>query len=250
MLTRHRRIAEVACAVMREDGDDIDRWYPYLARAAVQAFVRHVFAVPDIKDWTFGLASHFTKKGERWWSVARNVAKAVYEAQPENAQSLTAFASVLRRTRRAADAMTVLKASGERFRHRRDVLYEWGTVAGAVGDQGLSAWLDGRALADSGEPLEPIQCKLSLAGLGEAFRELFAASYEKAFAAGQAACGQLGLRLGELDTTGRAYFEKHAADGHRNGIAKLSPAQAVDAIRQAVILGAYEVEQDNDPVFF
>ena len=143
----------------------------------------------------------------------------------------------------------VLKATGERFRGRRDVLYEWGTVAGEVGDYGLNAWLCGRTLADGG-PLSPKDSKVGLAGLGVAFRELFAASQEKAFAAGQAACGQLGLRLEEPDATSRGYFEKHTADGRRNGIDAFSPQQAVDAIGRAVILGAYEVEPDNDPVFF
>ena len=145
--------------------------------------------------------------------------------------------------------MAVLKATGERFRSRRDVLHEWGTVAGAVGDHALSAWLEGRTLADGG-PLEPRQCKLSIAGLGVAFRELFTASQEKAFVAGQAACGQLGLRLDELDATARSYFEKYAAEGRRNGIAELSPEQALDAIRKAVILAANEVEPHNDPIFF
>lgn len=249
VLTRHRRIADAACAVMREDGENIDRWYAFLARAALRHF-HDKRPTPDIANWTFGLARHFVEAGQRWWPIAGSIANAVWEADSDNVQSLTALASVLRRTGRAADAMAVLKATGERFRNRRDVLYEWGTVAGAVGDQGLSAWLDGRSLADGGEPIDPVQCKISLAGLGVAFRELFAASQMELFAAGQAACGQLGLRLEELDATARGYFEKHVADGSRNGIAELTSEQAVNAIRKAVILGADDVELDNDPVFF
>lgn len=151
VLTRHRRIAEVACAVMREDGQDVDRWYPLLAGVATKARVRHAFFVTDLEDWTFGLANHFEKKGERWWSIARDVAKAVQEAEPESSQKLTAFASVLRRTGRAYEAMSLLKARGERFHDRRDVLCEWGAVAGKAGDYGLDAWLSGRSLADSRE---------------------------------------------------------------------------------------------------
>jgi hypothetical protein len=146
--------------------------------------------------------------------------------------------------------MAMLKATGERFRDRRDVLHEWGTVAGTTGDHGLNAWLSGRTLADGGEPIDPVRCKLSLAGLGVAFRELSATLQEKAFAAGQAACGQLGLRLEGLDATARRHFASHAADGRHNGIAELSPEKAVDAIRKAVILGANEVSPHNDPVFF
>ncbi len=249
VLTRHRRIAEAACAVMQEDDDDIHRWFAFLARAAQRrvSVLRNV--TPEQANWSFGLAEHFIGKGEGWWFVARNVAKAVYEAEPTRPQGLTTYLAILRRTGRAADAMAGFKATGERYRKDRAALYEWGTVAGAVGDQGLSAWLDGRTLAD-GEPLDPRRCKLSLAGLGVAFRELFMASQDSAFAAGHSACGQLGLRLEEVDETTRGYFEKYVVDGRRNGIAELSPEQAVDAIRKAVILGANEVDPENDPVFF
>jgi hypothetical protein len=250
VLSRHRRIAEAACVVMGEDEDDVSRWYPFLARSALRAFARNAFFVSNLQDWTFALARHFVARGDRWWSIARNVAKAVFEADSENVQSLTALASVFRRTEHAAEAMTILRANGERFRNDRSTLYEWGTVAGAVGDYGLNAWLAGRAMADGGQPMDPARFKLPLAGLGVAFRELFATSQEKAFTAGQAACGQLGLRLEELDATTRGYFERYATEGRRNGIADLSPEQAVDAIRKAVILGANEVEPDNDPVFF
>jgi metallophosphoesterase superfamily enzyme len=248
VLTRHRRIAEAACAVMREDGEDIGRWYSFLARGAMRAYATKAFFVTDLQNWNYDLARHFLEIDERTWSVAANVAKAVFEANPEP-QNLNAFVSMLRRIGRAAEAMAALKATGERFRNRRDVLYEWGTVAGAAGDPGLAAWLQGRTLADGG-PLSPKDSKVGLAGLGVAFRELFEASQEKAYAAGQSACGQLGLRLEELDATTRGYFEKHSAGGRRNGVAALAPQQAVDAIRKAVILAAYEVEPANDPIFF
>jgi hypothetical protein len=250
VLTRHRRIAEAACDIMREDGEDINSLYPFLARAARLDFRRNFTADPNIGEWTFRLAEDFLQKDEGWCVIAREIAKAVYDAEPSNIQSFTALSSVLRRSGRAAEAMVVLRATGERFRNRRDVLYEWSTVAGAAGDHGLDAWLCGRTLADGGEPIDPVRCKLSLAGLGVAFRNLFATSQERAVAAGQAACGQLGLRLQDLDATTRRYFEDHTAGGRRNGVAELSPDQAVDAIRKAVIIAANEVEPDNEPVFF
>lgn len=249
VLTRHRRIAEAACVVMREDEEEVDRWFPSLARAAQRAFIANAFFVSNLQDWNTELANHFVNKGERWWPVGRLIAKATFEAAPNDAFLLTAYSSVLRRTGKATEAMAVLKATGERFRNDRGVLYEWSTVAGAAGDYGLDAWLCGRALADGG-PLSPKSSKVGLAGLGAAFRELFAVSQKKSFAAAQAACGQLGLRLEELDATARSYFERYAADGRRNGIANLSTEQAIDAIRKAVILGANDVEPDNDPVFF
>jgi hypothetical protein len=249
ILSRHRRIAEAACVVLRDDGENVDRWYPFLARAALREFKSHRESRPDIESWNTGLAEHFVAQGERRWAVARAVAKAAYEGDPSDAFLLTAYTSVIRRTGRAADAMAVLKAAGERYRSHRGVLCEWSSVAGAVGDYGLDAWLCGRTLADGGQ-LEPKTSQVALAGLGVAFRELFATSRVKSFAVGQAACGQLGLLLQELDATTRGYLEKHAAEGRRNGIADHSPSQAVDAIRKAVILGADEVRPENDSVFF
>ena len=250
VLTRHRRIAEAACAVMREDGDNIDRWYPFLASAARRRHPATGQVTPNVGQWSLELPEHFVEKGESWWSVARATARALYEATPNEAQRVTVYCSVLRRTGRAADAMAVLKTISERFRDRREVLYEWGIAAGAVGDYGLDAWLGGRTLADGRNPVDSIRCKLSLAGLGFAFLKLFANSQNKAFAAAQAACGHLGLRLEELDATTRGYFKTHAADGRRNGIADLVPEQAVDAIRKAVIAAADYAEPDNDPIFF
>jgi hypothetical protein len=249
VLTRHRRIAEAACKVLREDRQDVDGWYAFLARAARRDFRVNHTADPNISDWTFGLAEHFVEKGEGFWTLARNVAQAVYEAETSNVHCLTAYARVLRRTGQAGQAMNVLKAAGPRFRNRSDVPYEWGTVAGAVGDHGLNAWLAGRSLADGGT-LDGRQCKLALAGLGVAFRELFAATGNGTFAAAQAACGQLGLRLPEVDARTRGYFERYVAEGRRHGAGELSPERAVAVLREAVVLGAAEVEPENDPAFF
>jgi hypothetical protein len=166
VLTRHRRIAEAACAVMREDDYEIGQWYPFLARAALRDFKANFTRDPNIADWNFHLAEHFVARGERWSTIAQRIANAVYEAEPTNVQSLTALASVLRRTGRATEAMVMLKATGERFRNRRDVLYEWSTVAGALGDHGLNAWLGGRSIADGNLSDLQRSAKHSLTGLG------------------------------------------------------------------------------------
>jgi hypothetical protein len=249
VLTRHRRIAEAACTVMREDSYYIDRWYPHLAGAAQRDFTKNFTRDPDIAHWVTGLSEHFVSKGTRRWAVASAIAKAVWDVQPNNAYLLTAYSSVLRRTGRAREAMTVLKAAGERFNNDRNVLYEWGTVAGEIGDYNLNAWLAGRTLADGNE-LTPKDCAVALAGLAVAFRELFNASQEITVATGQAACGQLGLRLQNLDARTRGHLEKHSADGRHNGITDLTPEQAVATISKAVIFAANEVEPDSDPLFF
>jgi hypothetical protein len=250
VLTRHRRIAEAACTVMREDSYDVDSWYPRLAGAAQRDFTKNFTRDPDIAHWVTDLAEHFVSKGDRGWGIASEVAKAVWNAQPNNAFLLTTYSSVLRRTRRAGEAMSVLKASGECLRNDRAAIYEWSAVADVVGDHGLSAWLGGRSIADGGTPISSRQCAYSLTGLGAAFRKLFTRVGKRGIVVAQAACAQLGRRLQDLEATDRAYFEQHAADGRHNGIADLSPEQAIDAIRKAVNLGADEVEPANDPVFF
>jgi Domain of unknown function (DUF4062) len=258
VLTRHRLIAEAACAVLKEDGEDVGRWYAFLARAARRHFKSYSTTgelTPDIRKWTFELAQHFVKRGEqdgeRWSAIAREIARAVYEADVDNVQSITALAAILRRTGQPAEAMEVLKANSHRFRRDRAALYDWATTAGVFGDHGLSCWLGGRSLADGvGEDLTPKRCKLSLSGLGIAFREFFDGKHDDAFVRAQAACGHLGLQLEDLDDRARSHFDEYVANGRRKGIAELSPEQAVDAIRKAVILGAIQVEEDNDPVFF
>ena len=62
VLTRHRRIAEAACAVMGEDGDDIDQWYPILAHAAGEPSEEKLY-VANIAGLDFGLGRHFVDKG-------------------------------------------------------------------------------------------------------------------------------------------------------------------------------------------
>ena len=59
VLTRHRRVAEAACVVMREDEDNVDRWYPFLTRAAIRAFATKAFFVTDLQNWNYDLAVSF-----------------------------------------------------------------------------------------------------------------------------------------------------------------------------------------------
>ena len=237
VLTRHRRIAEAACEVMREDGDNVDRWYPFLARAGRLEFKNDFTRDhPNVRDWTFGLSRHFLERGERWWTIARAVAKAIYEVEPSDPLCLTALSSVFRQTGQVSEAMQLLKATGERLRNRRDVLYEWGTVAGTIGDDSLAAWLQGRSLADGEMSALDKSIKHSLAGLGVAFRSLLRKTDNRIFAVAYAACGDLGVRLPMLNATNQRHLEMYVAEGRRNGVAELSPVKAVDAIRKAVIL--------------
>lgn len=250
LLTRHRRIAEAAHDALQDDGYDLKRWYAYLAGAALREFRVRRSGNPDIAKWNFGLADHFVSLGEANWPVARNVAKARFEAQKDDAMGLTFFARVLRQTNVPGDAMALLKAKGEQFKTHRGVLYEWSVVAGEIGDSGLNVWLAARSLADGGGPPTKKNCKLSLSGLGRGFELLREETGQAGFTRAQAACGRLGLCLPDLDATARGYFERHA--GVEADAARPQPTEDEDlqTLRNVVIVAAEEVEPDNDPVFF
>jgi hypothetical protein len=100
ILTRHRRIAEAARLVLREDDEPVDRWYPLLAQAAIRYMRANRSDVTHFSDWCFGLANHFIIRGATRWAVAQGVASALLDADPDrnDHRRLTFYSSVLRRT--------------------------------------------------------------------------------------------------------------------------------------------------------
>ena len=164
---------------------------------------------------------------------------------------LTVYASTLRRTKQPVAALALLRREGLRFSGRRDVLYEWAVAAGAAGDHGLDAWLVGRSLADDrSEPFKPNNIKLSLAGLGATFLALHQTTKRATFAAAQAACGRLGLKLPELDRRARTDFEKDVKAAPRPAGRPQTVEADVEMLSSAVIEASYEADPANDPPFF
>src|SRR5262249_13939346 len=109
----------------------------------------------------------------------------------------------------------------------------------------------GRSLADDrGQTLGPAQCKLSLAGLGVALRELRHSTRRTSFATAQAACGRLGLMLPALDPTARSYFERYTESAPPRADRPASIQADLEALRASVIEAAYEADPANDPPFF
>ena len=246
VLTRHRRIAEVARDWLVESGYDVDWWYPFLARAAHSESKNRRSRNPDINSWQWDLPRHFVNSGGARWPVARAIAKAVFDSDADDALLLTNYATTLRHTEQAGEALGLMREHGPRFPGRRDVLYEWSVAAGSAGDHGLNVWLAARSLADDrAKPFDMTRCKLSLAGLGAAFRELAASTGRNKFAAAQAACGRLGLRLDDLDPTTRGYFEEHASAAP-SAVANPPSLEAdIATLRSAVLEASYEAEPEN-----
>lgn len=250
ILTRHRRIAETACEALRDDGYDIDKWFPFLGRAAEISWSRHGAFVPVLDRWRFRLAEHFVKKGTPSWPLARHIGKALHDANPQDPKGLVAYVNVLREAGAPGDAMAVLKEKARPFRTHRSVLFEWSVVAGTLGDFGLAAWLAARSLADGGDLVDALRCKLSLSGLGQVLGELHKLTGDRALASGRAACGRLGLRLPDLDATTRGYFMKHLEAEPQADRAEPSLAADIERLCQAVIEAANHAEPANDPSFF
>ena len=246
VLTRHRRIAEVARDWLVETGYDVDQWYPLLAQAARSEFVKRHSGNPDINSWQWDLPKYFTARGPSRWPVARAIAKALFSSDSNDALLLTNYAGTLRRTEQPGEALALMREHGHRFKGDRGVLYEWSVAAGSVGDHGLNIWLAGRSLADDrATPVDPQRCKLSLAGLGAAFRELAASTGQRKFAAAQTACGRLGLRLADIDPTTRGYFEGHAAATPSATGVPPSLESDIATLSSSIVEASYEAEPAN-----
>lgn len=237
LLTRHRLVAETAVRIIEEDGGDPYGGLPALA-AAAQKYVNQTFDNTHSVEWTFDIARHFVETRPE---LARKVAAAVFRADQSDALSLTALSQIHRRTGDPAGAFRALAETGDRFRARRDVLYEWGTVAGGLGESALAAWLTARSLADGAGELSPKQAKVGLAGLGVAFGALHDGTGDRAYLAARIACGRLGLKLPDLDATARGYFEKYAAAESERDFPVQPPKAALDTIAKAVVMAVEDI---------
>lgn len=243
VLTRHRRIAEVARDWLVESGYDVDRWYPFLARAALLDFLQRR-ANPDISRWSNALAQHFVKGDPKRWHIARTIARVLVESDRDDLFLLTAYSSILRRTEQPRAALALMRERAPHFKGHRGILHEWSVAAGEAGDHELDVWLAARSVADDrSAPLKPKDVKLALAGLGAAFRALAASTGQSGFAAAQAACGRLGLHLNDLDATTRSYFEQYLTATAQDSLPSIE--SDIGTLRRSIIEASYDVEPES-----
>lgn len=246
LLTRHRRIAEAAIAVLREDGVDVDRWYPFLAVGAL----RHRQAgrdTPNFEDWCFRLARHFANKGKSWGPLARHVARAVQTADP-GFHTLTALSSICRDTDAPDEAMQAFRRSANVARLQRGALREWSIVAGCLRDYGLNVWLAGKAISDDTIGGER-KWSQSLLILALAFRNLYALTEEPNYERGRIACCRAVSLIGTENAKEDAFMHEHMLGVDAKKFAAITPRQAAADIASAVIAASYRVS-DEDSVEF
>lgn len=258
LLTRHRQIAEVARDWLREN-DDIDRWYPFLARAALQRYLpKDITAVPDISNWCTGLSRHFEKLGKEKWHLAQNVAKALYYCNSIDPKRLNTYASTLRHTGQKKQAFDLLQKVGKDFTKHGDVLHEWAVAAGMCEKHYISAWLELKSLEDT--PFRTLRgkdaqakenrAKNSISGLGTALGKVAKSLDDPTYSKAQAACGRLGLRLSNLEATTRTRLETQSQADPTRQEGPPPIAQDVDLIRQAVDQAIDEIDPEDNPAFY
>ena len=251
VLTRHRRIAEVACECLIEAGYDADKWFPYLAYAAFSEYRSTRAHRPDISHWLNGLVQHFIERGEDKWETARAVAKSLLAYAPDDGKCLNTYASALRRTGQIGAALDLLRSHAEQFKTRREFMNEWSVAALDIQDYGLSIWLAATSISDGlDSEVAGKQASIALNGLGRAFRGLADATGKTGFVAARAASGRLARNLTRFNPGTIQQIEDHAAaDGVTTGG---GPTLAADLafLTQAIVDGANETELESDPSFF
>jgi predicted phosphodiesterase len=243
LLTRHRRIAEAAVAIMGEEfGEDIGGHLEDLVRAAQSARLDGTY-VPELHKWNYDLPGHFLEKDPE---TAIRIARAVLDAVPGNVRLAVNLARTHRECGDPAAGAAVLMGFTGQVGNDRSFWHEWATCAGNTGDYAVNAILGGWSLADqaaSGSP-DRRNAKLSLAGLGVAFGGLYQRFGDRRFIAGRGAVAHMGLRL-DLDPKTRGYFERHRREAESAGAQTADPTEALEQLRTALV-AAWDVCGDRD----
>ncbi len=247
ILTRHRRIAEAAIAVLKEDGHDVSQWYPLLASSALKHF-NPARRMPSISSWRFGLAKHFASKGERWWPLARRIALAVHKFDPDDTFCLTAYSSVCRETGEPIEAMKILRAASGPSLLQRAVLREWAVVAGNLNKHGMTVWLLGKTISDDRLKGDE-KWEHALLTLALAFQNLFTETSDRKFALGQAGCTFMVGAMGVTKMSEKEHLDLHERATREDLASIKSSSSAVSQIRSAIVAASYTLD-DDEGVFF
>lgn len=234
IFTRHRRIAQALVSVLETDfAEDIAGLFVKLATAAIDSFVGSDY-VPDLAAWRFRFARHFYDTGRQ--DLALRIAEAVLRSEPDNGRSIGALSCLYRDVGRPDRAVQLFRETPVYARWDRGCYFEWSVCEGDAGDHVSSVLLATLSSSD-GVGVTRVsndQAKMSLAGLGVAFGELFAAHREVVFRDARAAVAILGLQL-HCDATAVGYFQKHLREATADGAKAPSVCDAFDAFHRGVV---------------
>lgn len=251
ILTRHRQIAEVACKWLSEEGYDLDRVFPELARAAIAEQKENRSQNPDLASWRFDLTRRFVEKGAEKWEVACSISKAVFDYDPDNLHYLTNYTGTLRRTKQSGRALQLFREYSDQCASHRGSLHEWSVVVREIGDPGLSAWIAAKSISDMQSMLiSRKDAKLALSSLETAFRKLAESNNQRYFSRAQAVCGRLGLRVHDGDGDATSDFEDLIPTDPNTPENTPTVADDLATLSQAVIRASNEANPENKPTFY
>lgn len=237
LLTRHRRIAETAVAIIRDEyGEDISTRFVELAKAAKDAKRDYGF-VPELHRWDYKLPEHFINQSPE---IAVHIGRALLDLDPENKKLTVGLARIYREVSAPEEGANVLaRFTGQTG---REFWYEWSTCAGNTGDFSLNAVLAAFSLSDQAEQVPPDMksVKFGLAGIGVAFGKLYTRFRDERLKNALASVAWLGLKL-QVDQKAHGYFEKHMNEATLAGAA--NPIHLQDALSKFKdgTLAAWEV---------
>lgn len=209
LLTRHKRIAETAVAIMREEyGEDVTERFVALASAAQSIKQLDNIFVPELHRWRYELPEYFSQNLPE---ATVKITRALLELDPENEKLAVNLARIYREAREPEDGIKVL----ENFTGKtgRGFWYEWSTSAGTAGHTSLNAVLAAWSLADQSATIPPNIRDITfiLSGIGISFGELYEQFLDKRFVTARATVAWLGLQL-PVEPKSLSYFKKHQSE--------------------------------------
>lgn len=232
LLTRHRRIAQAAIAVLREDlGEDTDSLYVELATAAKTAFRRGY--VPDLHRWDYTLPDHFLKSQP---DLAYRIGHALVDSDPSNANLVVNLARLYRESGSPSIGAATLEGFTYDPGENRGFWSEWATCAGKTRNHALNAWLAGQALADITGIAPPAKdsAKKILAELCVAFSDLFRVTGEPIYNLARAGAALLGLTLDVDEQSKALHLRPHWATAEDAGAVLVSSTGALASVRNGL----------------
>lgn len=215
ILTRHRKIAQAIISVSQGMGLETDGLFVALAVGATDAARSNHFIPPNISWWRNDLPDHFFNNDRQGLAIL--IAEALYARESSDSNRLVKLAQLLRKTDDPKRAMKLFEDFPSATINR-GFYHEWATTAGNYCDHGATVLLDAYSLADECDAVPPNndRAKLSLAGLGVAFKELYGAYHDRLYLEGLIAVALLGKQL-DLDKKSSGYFDRHLQESLEEG---------------------------------
>ncbi len=233
ILTRHRAIAEVATDMLSKDFHlDADEIILSLMKAALELCDEGEF-VPSLGSWRF-LSTHFFNADKPELGV--RLAKAAYNHNPTNPYFIVQLAKLLRMSSQPEISVGIFRNASKNIKRDRTFYFEWAISEGVLGNRCCSIWLAAASLADDTDRVWPDSedALKAFAGMGTGFGLLYESFNDRIFIEACGATSQLGQSI-RHETRSEEYFQDATALADKAGVEIVTPVQALETLKQAVI---------------